>query len=388
MTRDSSVEKVPLEDFGLWNNLSDKRIPLSFEIEVTARCNNNCRHCYINCPENDESLREQELSFEDIRQLADDAVDLGALWCLITGGEPLLRDDFFDLYMYLKKKGLLVSVFTNGTLITDEHISLFKKYPPRDLEVSVYGAAEKTYESVTRRRGSYNEFIQGLNRLRDTGVPVRLKTMVLKSNRSELAKIVDFCKSRSCDPIRIDPYLHLRYDRNLKKNERIMYQRMTPEDMGVIDQSDKYRFQILKKTCKSLLDERKTDIDNKYLFRCSAGVSSFHIAYDGTFRLCSALCHPDCVYDLKTGTLREAWMDFVPRVRSMVSEKGDFKENCGGCPYIDLCQWCPAHAYLETGKLDEPVPRFCHATHIRSKLLNIRDSWFPREFSTGLTGSV
>ena len=155
MTRDSSVEKVPLEDFRLWNNLSDKRIPLSFEIEVTARCNNNCRHCYINCPENDESLREKELSFEDIRQLADDAVDMGALWCLITGGEPLLRDDFFDLYMYLKKKGLLVSVFTNGTLITDEHISLFKKYPPRDLEVSVYGAAEKTYEYVTRRRGSY-----------------------------------------------------------------------------------------------------------------------------------------------------------------------------------------------------------------------------------------
>jgi len=79
-----------------------------------------------------------------------EAVELGAFWCLITGGEPLLRKDFADIYLCLKNKGLLVSVFTNATLLNRDHIELFKKYPPRDIEVSVYGVTPETYESVTR----------------------------------------------------------------------------------------------------------------------------------------------------------------------------------------------------------------------------------------------
>ena len=66
--------------------------------------------------------------------------------------------------------GLLVSVFTNATLVTAEHAALFKKYPPRDIEVTVYGASQETYERVTRRAGSFSAFQRGLDRLLEAGV--------------------------------------------------------------------------------------------------------------------------------------------------------------------------------------------------------------------------
>jgi MoaA/NifB/PqqE/SkfB family radical SAM enzyme len=148
-----------LPEFALWQKIAHRRVPLDFSLEVTARCNNDCRHCYINLPAGDPEARRRKLSLAEIGDMADQAVALGTLWCLISGGEPLLRQDFADLYVMLRQKGLLVSVFTNACLVTEEHVALFKKYPPRDaIEVSVYGTTRETYERVTRRPGSYAAF--------------------------------------------------------------------------------------------------------------------------------------------------------------------------------------------------------------------------------------
>jgi len=155
------IKFIPLPKASLWNKMKNSRRLVSFDLEITPRCNNNCRHCYINLPADDKNAESKEISFKDIKKIADQAVGLGALWCLITGGEPLLRKDLFDIYLYLKKRGLLVSVFTNATLITKVHADFFKRYPPRDIEITVYGVTKDTYEKVTRRHGSFDEFIRG-----------------------------------------------------------------------------------------------------------------------------------------------------------------------------------------------------------------------------------
>jgi radical SAM protein with 4Fe4S-binding SPASM domain len=102
------------------------------------------------------------------------------------------------------------------------------------------------------------------------------------------------------------------------------------------------------------------------LFRCGAGNGSCSISYDGHLRLCSSLWHPDCIYDLKKGTLSAALRDFVPQTRAMCSERVDFLEKCHICPIIDLCMWCPAHAHLETCELDAPAKYFCEVAHARA----------------------
>ena len=230
------LSSVPLDQFSLWEKTKAKRVPFSFELEVTARCNNDCRHCCINLPAGrQERPRDKELSFEEIKKLADEAVSLGALWCLITGGEPLLREDFSSVYLYMKRKGLLVSVFTNATLITEEHIRLFQKYPPRDIEVTVYGVTRETYERVTRRAGSYTAFMKGLDLLLESGVKVRLKAMALRSNLHEMPEIARFCREKTKDYFRLDPFLHLRYDRNARRNEEIRSERLSPEEIAALE---------------------------------------------------------------------------------------------------------------------------------------------------------
>jgi len=152
------MDRIKIQDFVAWDKAMGKRRPLSFDLELTARCNNNCRHCYINLPVDDRQAIEQELSAEEIFRIADEALSMGTVWCLVTGGEPLLRDDFEEIYIGLKKRGFLISIFTNATALKASHIELFQRYPPRDIEVSVYGVTKKTYERVSRVKGSFEAF--------------------------------------------------------------------------------------------------------------------------------------------------------------------------------------------------------------------------------------
>ena len=372
MDSTSFVSEGRLPEFALWDKIAGRRVPLDFCLEVTARCNNDCRHCYINLPAGEAEARQKELSLAEIADVADQAVALGALWCLVSGGEPLLRPDFSELYFTLRRKGVLVSIFTNACLVTEEHVALFKKYPPRDVEVTVYGATEETYERVTRRQGSYAAFRHGLGLLLDSGIKVRLKAMALRSNVHELPEIAAFCRERTADFFRFDPLLHLRYDGDPQRNEEIRAERLSPEEIVAIEQGDEERAEALEKGCDKLIfPEYHGDVCD-HLFHCGAGNGSFVVSYDGIFRLCADLWHPDCTFDLRQGRLTQAWEELVPRVRDLRSPNPEFLGRCRRCPIVNLCLWCPAHAHLEIGALDGFVPYFCQVAHTRAEALEAR----------------
>ncbi len=358
-------ELSDLKDFPLWKKLNKKRILASFDLEITSRCSNNCRHCYINLPAGDKEAKSKELSLKELESITDQAIELGALWCLISGGEPLLREDFQDIYMMLKKKGLLVSVFTSACLINETHIELFRKYPPREIEITVYGVTEETYEKVSRVPGSFRKFMNGLNLLLDNGIKVRLKTMALRSNLNEFKKIETFCKERTKDYYKFDPMLHLRYDRDESRNEEIKSERLAPEEIVKLEQDDPERSSSLKENCDEFIFEGDGHHNCDHLFHCGAGQSSFTVSPDGIFRLCSSLWHPDFIYDLKKGSLKDAWENFVPNVLDTRSENPEFHAKCHSCNIINLCLWCPAHTYLETGSFDKWVDSFCKTAHAR-----------------------
>lgn len=372
MSRSPFVSEARLPDFSLWRKLAGRRVPLDFALEITARCNNGCRHCYINLPAGDGQAEMWELSPAEIGDIADQAVSLGALWCLLTGGEPLLRPDFSEIYLALRRKGLLVSVLTNACLVTDEHVALFRQYPPRDVEVTVYGVSADIYERVTRRPGSYAAFRRGLDLLQDGGVKVRLKAMALRSNVHELPDMAAFCRRRTADYFRFDPLLHLRYDRDEGRNAEIRAERLSPEEIVSIERADEERSGALEKRCDRLIVPGFADYQCGHLFHCGAGNGSFCVSYDGKFRLCPDLWHPDCTYDLRQGSLARAWGELVPRVRDLRSDNPEFLRRCRRCPLFNLCLWCPAHAHLETGDLDVPVDYFCQVAHARAAALTNR----------------
>jgi radical SAM protein with 4Fe4S-binding SPASM domain len=366
----SNLNKIEIQDFSLWETIAAQRRALySFDLELTARCNNNCRHCYINLPAKDQVAKAQELSLLEIEHIADQAVELGAVWVLLTGGEPLLRPDFAEIYLMLKRKGLLVLVFTNATLINQSHIDLFKRYPPRDIEVTIYGASQETYEAVTRLPGSYAAFQRGLQMLFDAGLRIRLKAMALRSNLHEIEAMAAFGRKYTKDYYRFDPVLHLRFDGDPQRNAEIISERLTPEEVVDLEQRDPERFASMEKDCDNLINTNFTHKTCNHLFHCGAGNGSFNVGYDGTFRLCSSLWAPETTVNLRQVSLREAWEKLVPIVRDLRSDNQRFLETCRVCPLVNLCLWCPAHAHLEAGAMDAETPYFCQVAHARAKAL-------------------
>jgi radical SAM protein with 4Fe4S-binding SPASM domain len=360
---------LEIQDFALWDKMERERAVFSFDVELTARCMNECHHCYIGLPAGDPEARRKELSLAEIERIAGEAVSLGALWCLITGGEPLLREDFSDIYLALKRKGLLVSVFTTAQILTEDHLRLFLQYPPRDIEVTVYGVTKATYERVTRRPGSFEAFRRGLDRLLENGVKVGLKAMALRSNVDELPEIARFCREHTKHLFRFDPLLHLRLDGNPARNQEIRAERLSAREIVALERADRDRFQSLQKNRDKVIKPELAHTGGDHLFLCGAGKGVFNVSYDGFFRLCSSLRDPMCVYDLRKGSLADAWQNLVPKVRDTRSSRKEFLETCRVCPIINLCLWCPAHAHLETGDLDGAVPYFCEVAHARAAAL-------------------
>jgi radical SAM protein with 4Fe4S-binding SPASM domain len=360
---------MEIQQLPLWDQLKARRVPMTFTLEITARCNCDCRHCYINLPAGDRAARESELTVAEIDAIADQAVKLGSLWCVLSGGEPLLRPDFAEIYLRLKRKGLVVSVFTNATLITAAHVKLFQQYPPRDLEVTVYGVTRDTYERITRKPGSFDRFIHGLDLLTAGGVRFRLKAMALQSNFDQQAAIAEFSRARTKDYYRFDPQLHLRFDGDPVRNEEIRAERLTPAQVVALENGDEPRKQSLIKHCATFVNDEFAHTDRNHLFSCAAGSLAFQVGYDGRFRLCSSLVAEGTTYDLKAGTLADAWQNFVPRVRNLRSDRPEFLQSCRRCPIINLCLWCPAHAYLESGAMDGATPFLCAVAHARAENL-------------------
>lgn len=360
------LTQMPFTDFGLWKE-TDRltNTLLTLNLELTARCNNDCRHCYINQPADDRSAKALELDAGQILALADEAVELGCLWCLITGGEPLLREDFEEIYMGLKRRGLLVSVFTNATLLTADHARLFRHYPPRDLDITVYGLTEPVYGRVTRRTHNLARFYQGLEHLLAESVAFNLKAVITRSCLPELEAIKSFCQLHSTRPFRRDIQLHLRHDRDEVRNGEIQAEMLSEMQMARIEMNDGDRDHRLDGVCRADNGQSGQETDSQELFTCHAGLNEVTIGSDGRLRLCTSLVAPEMTASLRGKPLEATWQELIERVRGISEGSGEL-DRCRQCELINLCQQCPAHASLETGRPGAWVERFCREAHARA----------------------
>ena len=159
------VAEVPFADLQRRLGLRERRLPLQGTLETTYRCNLNCAHCYVNQPAGSRAERERELPLARLKALVDEIVEAGCLEVLFTGGEVLVRPDFPELYLYAIRSGLVVTIFTNGTLVTESVADLLDRHRPHAVEISLYGMTRETYERVTRVPGSYDKCLAGIERL-------------------------------------------------------------------------------------------------------------------------------------------------------------------------------------------------------------------------------
>jgi len=330
-----------------------KRIPINGSIELTFRCNLRCTHCYCNLSLNDKDALEKELKTEEIFDILDQIAEAGCLWLLITGGEPLVREDFVDIYTYAKKKGFIITLFTNGTLLTPQIADYLAEWPPFNVEITLYGISKKTYERVTGVPDTFKRCIRGIDLLLERRIPLKLKTMVMTLNRHELWQIKEYAERLGVE-FRFDPELSPR----LNGSKTPCDLRVSPEEAVELDLIDEKRSKAWQQFCEKFLSPPRSD----YLYHCGAGVFAFHINPYGEMSVCMMSRYQS--YHLRHGSFNDGWYHSIPQILS-VKRKNNYL--CSECDLISLCGKCPGWAWLENGDPETPVGYLCQIAQLRAK---------------------
>jgi radical SAM protein with 4Fe4S-binding SPASM domain len=351
----SGCPETTLGELGdeLLTQLQGRRFPLGGSFEITERCNLSCVHCFINQPAGSQEAASGELTLLQIRGVLDQLAEAGCLFLLLTGGEPLLRPDFCDVYRYAKRAGMLVSLFTNGTLLTPRIADFLAEWRPAAIEITLYGATQATYERVTQVPGSYARCVRGIELALDRGLRLNLKTVLVRANRHELDAMGSYAE-RLGVRFRFDSVVFPRLD----GGQMPAAQRLSPGEIVALDQEYPERqqeFDRLYRECGS------RPVRSEYVFSCGAGYHSFHVDSAGRLSPCMLARQP--AYSLLDGSFREGWEEFLG---ALLSKKRTLDTPCPTCSIGALCIQCPGWSQLVHGDDETPVDYVCELGRLRS----------------------
>lgn len=345
--------------------IEGQRYPLSGSIDLTERCNLNCLHCYIRQPARSKAACENELTTSQIMEIFDQIADAGCLFLMLTGGEILLRPDFVEIYQHARRRGMIITLFTNGTLVSDEIADLFAASPPTIIEISLYGSTPSTYETVTRVKGSFDRAISGIETLLDRGLNVMLKSVLLKENVHELEGMKKMAEKIGAR-FRYDATIWPRLDGNTAPYAH----RLSVDEQLALDQADPERMQAwVDMTKQSTCQLIRAD----YVYTCGAGYRSFHIDSNGNLTMCIMSRQP--TFSLFEFSFLTAWEKLgLERQR-----KRQLNTECETCSLGALCSQCPGWSQLVHGDLETPVDFICELARKRALNLNYYGKIFQTE---------
>lgn len=337
------------------------RLPLTGTIEVTRRCPLVCRHCYNNLPMGDATARAAELTAEEHARLLDELRDAGCLWLLYTGGEIFARPDFLDIYTDARRKGFLVTLFTNGTLISERIADHLAAYRPFAIEITLYGRTRETYERLTGIPGSFDRCMRGIERLRDRGLPLALKTVAVTINRHELAGMQAFAEELGL-PFKSDAMINPRLD----CSQSPLDVRLSPEEAVALDLEDTRRADEWIRFADHVQQALAVTPAADTLYQCGGGINTFSIDPYGRMSIC-VLSETHKV-DVRGGRFLEGWQGFL---REQRARRVTRPTKCVACALKSACGMCPANAELENADPEAPVDYLCHTAHLRAHALGL-----------------
>lgn len=259
----------------------EQAIPLSGAFELTPRCTLDCAMCYVHLTKQQMGDR-SELSTNDWLGIIDSAYNEGMLFALLTGGECTLHDGFIPIYRHLKELGCIVTINTNGTILTDDILNMFRSSPPRCIQISLYGSNEDNYEKVTGKR-SYHKVLENLFRLKDAKLPIRVAVTPNRYLQDDAVEIVRFCRENGIKCIVNKTLIEAHYDTGRSMTD---YSMTVEEEIAL-------RRRLLPNQPESVVDysnltipEVSIDSPPLYTAQCAAGKSTFAINWEGKMRPC------------------------------------------------------------------------------------------------------
>ena len=312
------------------------RTPISATLELTRRCNLRCIHCYLGDQAEQYRLRNRELGTAAVKSALSEWAAAGCLYLTLTGGDPLIRSDFAEVYRHARELGMVVSVFCNGTLLTDQLVALFREFPPRKVEVSLYGATAEIHEVVTRIPGSHARAWAGIRRLQQEGVRVVLKTVLMTVNRGEWKAMEQQAAEIGCG-FRHDAAIFPELDGCVAAP---LAWRVPPTEAVQCDMATPER----RRMWREKIEQTSMHPEDDRLYTCSAGITAFHADPFGGLSPCLLAVDYHCCADGRP--FAEVWSGELGALRQQKRTRpgGSFSGALRGA-----CTHCPAFNRLETG---------------------------------------
>ena len=346
----------------LYSKAAAGRLPVSGTFELSPLCNFACRMCYIRkTPAEVKAHDRPMLGLADWLRIAREAREQGLVFLLLTGGEPFLWPELWELYDALVDMGMLVAINTNGSLIDDAAVEKLKRRPPRRVNITLYGGSDETYERLCGVKGVFGRVDRAVRSLKAAGIPVKLNCSLTPHNEADLETIVAYARALEL-PLDVATYMFPPIRRD-------------PDAVGVNDRftpietaRNRLRNIALQQgeaACRSFLERVKLGcaeppgleegcydpVDGRV--RCRAGRASFWITWDGLMTACGLM--PEPKVDLTDRSFAECWQELADAAGAL-----RLSGVCSRCEHQTICHPCAAMAAAETGS-SQGVPKYlCH----------------------------
>ena len=341
--------------------------------EVTRRCNLKCVHCRSSSEL--EVSEHPDFSFEEAKRVLDDIASYASPVVVLSGGEPLLREDVFDIAQYGTKKGLRMCMATNGTLVTDEIAKKIKESGIQMVSLSLDGSTAEVHDNFRNVPGAFDGTVNATRLFKENGIKFLINSSFTKRNQDEIPKIFKLAKKLGAtawymfmivptgrgeeimeELISAEDYEELlKWHYKLEKNEDDILVRPTcaPSYYRVVLQQAKEQGDDFKR--------RTLQFSTGGSKGCLAGQLISLIDVDGNVLPCS-------YFPMSAGNIREQSFKDIWENSKLFQDLRDFKAykgRCGACEYVGVCGGCRARAYAVTGDYMDEEP-FC--SHVPFKM--------------------
>ena len=329
--------------------------------ETTRRCNLACKHCRAVA---EDHPYDNELDTEASFKLLDQIKEVGEPIIILTGGEPLLRDDIFDIAAYGTRLGLRMVMAPNGTLITPESARKMKESGIKRISISLDGSTPETHDAFRGVPKAYENAIKGIHTAKAAGIEFQINTTITKTNLDQIPKILNLAQELGAAAHHIFllvPTGRGKYIVDSEINAREYEQTLN----WFYDQRDKVDLQ-LKATCAPhyyrILRQRAKKDGKKVTFEthgldavtrgCLAGTGFCFISHVGRVQTCGFL-DVTCG-DITKQSFKEVWEGST--VFNQLRDFSNLENKCGICEFKGVCGGCRARAYEATGNYMDEEP--------------------------------
>lgn len=309
---------------------------------TTKRCNLFCEHCYRESSPDADCLN--ELSTKEGKKLLDDASNAGFKIIIFSGGEPLLRNDLFELIDHAYELNMIPALGTNGLLITDEVAVKMKKHHVDAVSISLDSMDSQKHDTFRRSDGSHELAIKGINSCLKANLKVQINFTVTKNNLGELENIINYADSKLCS-------VFFFFLVDVGRGKDVYQHALNKEEYKyaidlILDKSKEVSIN-LKPTCapQFMVEAIDREISMKYTRGCIAGIRNCCVLPNGDVHICP-------YSPVKAGNIREQSFDNIwdnNDVFNSLRNFNNYKGKCGDCKHIEICGGCRARAFSHTG---------------------------------------